>query len=293
MNLPSLKSFIFLSANTLLFSALAQVGFASGANSSSADHNQTSTSNMISGAMSNVKIGFEPSSGYRTNTAIGGAHDSTIPGTTTWINIFGSDRLADRMQISTANPQNGSQALRFANKAEGVPLGTSLQLGSAFDSKKAFNIHFGMALSDISEGTHSQVQVYFGQRHPVIGTTPCWFGLIYNNGNLALAVNSSDNTTPAFYVTLGKYTDYADEGKYITFDISIDPATMKYTRVLISGALATKDVLGLVQSTSRSGGTIPHLDAIPDTCFSFVSGGNDTVTADFDNLEITNIPTAQ
>ena len=238
--------------------------------------------------MADVLIGFEKSSGYEANTTIIGVTDTTIPGIKPWVGTFGSSSFNALLEISTANPQTGAQALRLTNNATGTAIGASLQLTSNVDVKKPFNIHFSLALSQISEGTVNQAQVYFGAKGSQIGTFPYWFGIVYSNGSLSLALNSSDNSTAAFYIELGNYTDYANLGSYITFDIAIDPSTNKFTSVKLSGALKSADLTKYVLS-SASGGTIPHLNSIPDTFFSLASGGNDMVIADLDNVYITGI----
>ncbi|PAW79906.1 MAG: hypothetical protein B9S32_00855 [Verrucomicrobia bacterium Tous-C9LFEB] len=238
--------------------------------------------------MGDVIIGFETSSGYGTNTTIVGVDDSTITGTAAWSNTFNTTALNGNLQTSTANPQSGSQALRLTNTATGA-LGASLQLGSAVDVTQPFNIHFGMALSGISANTGNQAQIYFGANSSQVGTLPYWFGLIYSDGKLALALNSSNNSTAAFYIEFGNYTEYANLGDYITFDFTINPSTSKFTNVLVSGELKTSNLTSSVQA-SASGGTIPHLTSTPDTYIVFASGGNDTITADFDNLQISTIP---
>lgn len=232
--------------------------------------------------------GFETSSGYGTNTTVIGVHDSSAPGTNAWERFASLPSPDSRMVTSTANPQTGTQALRFINDGSGTALATTLQLGSSVNVANPFNIHFGMALNNISAGTGNQAQVYFGFNGSQLGVQPYWFSLIYNDGSLNLYLNNAANNN-IIAVNLGLYTTYSALGSYISFDFAIDPATNKFTNVQITGTLTSANLTSTVLAAA-GGGTIPHLSATPNTYFSFTSGGNDTITADFDNLQITTIP---
>ena len=235
-------------------------------------------------AQASVITGFETSSGYGTNTTVIGVDDSGISGTDTWVNSFNTPAVNSRMVTSTANPQSGSQALRFTNDGSSGALGATLQLGSSVSVANPFTVHFAMALNNISSGTGNQAQVYFGQNAPALGAQPYWFALLYNDGVFNLYLNNAANNGSDF-VNLGLYTTYSTLGSYVTFDLTIDPTTNKFTNVQITGSLTSANLTSTVLA-SPSGGTIPHLSATPNTYFSFMSGGNDTITADFDNLAI-------
>jgi len=232
--------------------------------------------------------GFETSSGYGTNASVIGVYDTAAPSGNLWFNTFSLPANNPKMISSTANPQTGSQALRLTNDGTSGALGASIQLGTSVDVANPFNIHFAMALNNISAGTGNQMQVYFGFANAQAGIESYWMTLLYNNGDLFMQVNNSTNNGVDI-IALGAYTTYSALGSYISFDLAIDPTSNKFTNVQLTGSLTSANLTSTVLA-SPSGGTIPHLSATPNTIFSFISGGNDTITADFDNLQITAVP---
>ena len=235
--------------------------------------------------------GFETTSGYGTNTTVIGVHDTAAPGTNAWTKLFtGADSI---VTSSTAHPQTGSQALTFDKTDDSVAIGVTLTLGSSVDLTQPFTMEFALSINSVSAGTGNQAQIYLGAPSTAAGTDPFWTRVTYDNGMLKVMVNNAAGTGVGT-VDVGNYTTYSNLGDYINFSISIDPATMKYTNVSIAGSLSSADVTALVLA-STSGGTVPHLTATAvemGTNITFVSGSNDLINMNIDNLQIIPEPTS-
>lgn len=232
--------------------------------------------------------GFETSSGYGTNTTVIGVQDVQAPIGNVWVRLFGSSANDPLVTSSTANPETGLQALQLNDTSGSDPLSASLNLGSAFDASSTFTVGFGMALSGISAGTGNQAQVYLGHNTTSPGVQPYWLSVFYNDGALTMYVNNSTGTSGT-NITLGNYTDFSPLGEYVNFEFTIDPTTFQYTSVLLWGTTSgVVDKTAFVQSVN--GGYAPHLQATPESYLSFVTGSNDILVANFDDVYVTTIP---
>lgn len=235
--------------------------------------------------------GFETTSGYGTNTTVIGVHDTAAPGTNAWTKLFtGADSI---VTSSTAHPQTGSQALTFDKTDDSVAIGVTLTLGSSVDLTQPFTMEFALSINSVSAGTGNQAQIYLGAPNTTAGISPFWTRVTYDNGMLKVMVNNAAGTGVGT-VDVGNYTTYSNLGDYINFSISIDPATMKYTNVSIAGSLSSADVTATVLA-SASGGTVPHLTTAAidmGTNVTFVSGTNDLINMNIDNLQVIPEPTA-
>ncbi len=236
-------------------------------------------------SVASFDTGFETSSGYGTDTTVIGVHDTDAPAGANWNRLFGSSSVDSRITSSTANPQTGLQALRLDGNGTAA-LSASVNLSAALSMTNPVHIHFGMALDNISAGTGNQAQVYFGA---ATTTSSYWFSTYYTDGFLYLGVNTPSGDYNSG-VNLGAYTDFSQLGEYITFDVTIDPTEFTYTSVVLTGTVSgAVDKTATVQAYNN--GTLPHLhDLSPDMYFSFVTGSNDTITADFDNVSVSSVP---
>jgi hypothetical protein len=229
--------------------------------------------------------GFETSSGYGTNTTVIGVHDTAAPGTNSWTKLFtGADSI---ITSSTAHPQTGSQALTFDKTDTTNAVGATLTLGSSVDLTQPFTMAFALSVNSVSAGTGGQAQILLGAGNTNAGSSAFWTRVVYDNGTIKVLVNNADGTGVTD-VSVGSYTTYSNLGDYIDFSISIDPTTMKYTNIQITGSLSSANVTSTVLA-SASGGVVPHLNvaaASIGTNVTFASGGNDQINMNIDNLSV-------
>jgi len=231
--------------------------------------------------------GFETSSGYGTNASVIGVHDTAAPGSNAWTSMFGAFGGVSTINSSTAHPQTGSQALNITKTAADPAMGATLNLGSSIDLTNPFTITFAMSIESVSAGTGNQAQFLFGTIGSDVSSQPHWTRIVYNDGTLYITVNNAAGNGSQ-EVSLGSYTTYSPIGSYVTFSLSIDPTTFKYTNVQVSGSTSSANLTSTVLA-SASGGTVPHLNfnaAETGGNVSFLSGGNDAVNVNFDNLSV-------
>jgi hypothetical protein len=238
-------------------------------------------------AQADFSTGFETSSGYTSGASVLGVHDSAAEEGNTWTSLFGT---ASQMTTSDANPADGDLALTVVAPGDAAQM-AYLDLGSSAPTSDKFNVKFDLAISsDVSVDTGNQVQIYFGAENGSSylsdATTPFWFSVIYNDGQLLLSTRSESGTV--FKTSIGDYTTFSDLGEYITFDITIDPSFNKYTSVSLSGTTSSADVTSTILAQNE--GTIASKGGTPENIFSVVTGSNDTGTVYIDNLSVTSIP---
>lgn len=238
--------------------------------------------------------GFETSNGYTSGGNIIGTTD--LSSGTAWGTVNGGGGAAT-WTASDSDPASGLLAFNVVKSQNTAASGVQLNLGPAVSSVQSdpFTISFDLNVgADISSGTGNQAQVYYGpQTTPQNSLSngsnvPYWVALRYNNGNLDF-YTANLNGTGGTAVNLGSYTTYSALGDYITFDITIDPATLQYTSVLVSGTLSSADMTATVLA-SNSGFIPGHVAGTPDNYFSVFLGLNDTGTVNFDNLSVAAVP---
>lgn len=228
---------------------------------------------------------FETTDGnYVNGTSIQAKTDSSIG--SAWSNVGNANS-------STANVYDGTLAIRVTDVSGGAS-GTSSGATTAWTNADSlllspFTFKFSMAVgADVSDGTGNQVQIYLGQ--PVAGDANNWAKVTYDdnvvdgsqNGVLRLFTGTGAANSD-IGVNLGLYTGYSALGQYVTFAITIDPTTHKYTNVTVNGIDKTDLVL------ASNGATIPWTSTLgtPSDQMLLVTGGNDTGTFDFDAFSIT------
>lgn len=192
---------------------------------------------------------------------------------------------------STANVYDGALALRLTDASSSASSGATISWTNA-DSLllSPFTFQFSMAVgADVSTGTSRQVQVYLGQASA--GDFNHWAAVVYDDGILRLSTGTGVSGSD-YGVNLGNYTTYSPLGSYVTFSITIDPTTHKYTNVSIDGTLTANPVDLTTTVLASNGGTIPWTSASgnPPNQMLIITGGNDTVTADFDAFSINAVP---
>jgi len=228
--------------------------------------------------------GFETSSGYGTNATVIGVHDTSAGGTNTWQNVSG---FSNSVTSSTVLPQTGLMSLRLLDTSTSAGTAASLDLGSAFNFAQPFTLSFSMAITATGGTAGLVFNVWLGNAVNSLSTKE-WTHFAYDSStqNVGVYVSNAAGTSTQL-VTLGKYTDFATAGQYMTASISIDPTTRKYTNVTLSGALATTDVTSSVLAVNS--GTIPWIPSTagnPGSNFWVSSGGLGTVTAFIDNVSV-------
>lgn len=215
----------------------------------------------------------------KTDTAIGSA----------WSNVGNANS-------STANVYDGSLAIRVTDSSTTNSSGATTAWTNA-DSLllSPFTFKFSLAVgADVSDGTGNQVQIYLGQ--PVAGDANNWTKVVYDDSNIdglqngVLRICTGTGAANTDYaVNLGLYTAYSAFGEYVTFSITIDPTTMKYTSVTVDGTLTANPVDLTTTVQASNGGTLPWTSTLgtPSDQMLIVTGGNDTGTFDFDAFSIT------
>lgn len=231
--------------------------------------------------------GFEAAGGYTASATVIGVHDAAAPGAAAWTRPFGVD--AD-IFASTANPASGSQHLRIGSASASQAYSARLDLAGAIDFTKEFNLSLSFAVgSDVSAGTERQVVVLLGASSYLPAAAKYWLRYGYDNGKLFIDYSSPSGGSGYSTLTIGDYTDFADLGGYVSFNITVDPVLHSYASVVVSGAKKTENITSLLPD--RPTGNLPWLGATagdPDAFLQFVIGSNDIVTADFDNVSLVN-----
>lgn len=232
-------------------------------------------------ARSQVLTSFEnPANGTYTNGAtVIGKTDTSTGGA--WSNFSGNS--AD-MYSSNAHPLAGVLSVRLqdADALGSLATGAHLQVPNASSLLTSpFTFSLSMAINSVSAGTGSQVQIYFGQQ--LVGDGNHWLRAVYNDGNLQIVTGNGSIDSA---VNVGAYTTYSPLGSYVTFNLTIDPSTHKYTSATISGTLSSADVTSTVLASN--GGTIPWTSSAgnPGTTLGLIIGSNDTAVVDFDVLSV-------
>lgn len=243
-------------------------------------------------ALAGSSVYAQYSTGFESPTFTNGSTASGLDG---WSTNYGT---AGTKLVSTANPYSGSQHLRLTDSTTGAE--SIIKNVGAINVTQPFTVSFAFAVSGVSDGTGAQAQILFGTTNSLVGSSPYWFNVFYDdssadtlaNGSLFIGTNSASGLSVS-NINLGAFTTYAPIGSYVSFSITIDPTTFKYTSVTITGATS-----GLVDKTSvvqtgGSLGTVPHLStaasSVP-TDFTVLTGGNDTLTLDFDAFSFSQVP---
>lgn len=235
-------------------------------------------------AFSQVVTSFEnPANGtYANGTTVIGKTDSSTGGA--WSLFSGA---TGDIFSSNINPLQGSLAVRINDASTSAASGAFLAVpNSSSILTSPFTFEFSFAINSVSAGTGSQVQIYFG--NAVVGDSNHWLRLTYNDGNLQIITGNGSTDSP---VNIGAYTSYSNLGQYVTFSLTIDPTTHKYTNAVVSGSLLTQDVTAAVLASNA--GTIPWTASggiNPGTTLAIVVGSNDTAVVDFDVLRIVAVP---
>jgi len=234
------------------------------------------------------QTGFESSSGYTSGSTVIGVTDSGA--NAAWTSILSG--AASAITASSASPQSGGLAFQINDASTTTAYGASLNLGSVVSTSSPFTLQFSMALSNLG-GSGSAAQIYLGAASVQPGTAKYWTGLVVDaSGNISIYTDST-NGTSANAVSLGNYSSYVTAGGYLTFSISIDPSTMKYTSVVLSGSLSTADKVSTIVSGGGSSGTVPYLHntaSLPSLYFDVIGGTASMATISIDNLSIVAVP---
>lgn len=238
-------------------------------------------------AFSQVVTSFEnPANGtYANGTTVIGKTDTATGGAWTLFSGSSADIIS-----SNANPLEGSLAVRINDASASSASGAFLAAPNANSLLTSpFTFEFSLAIDSVSAGTGSQVQVYFGNN--VIGDSNHWLRFTYNDGNLQIVTGNGSTDTA---VNVGAYTSYSALGDYVTFSLTIDPTTHKYTNAVVSGTLLTQDVTASILASNA--GTIPWTASggiNPGNYVGVVIGSNDTAVVDFDVLRVVAVPEPQ
>ncbi len=231
------------------------------------------------GGASALAVGssFETTDGtYVNGSSIGGKTDSSIGAS--WTNVTGA-------VSSNANVLDGSLAIRVTDSSASTSSGGTISWTNAASLMTSpFTLQFSLAIAgDYSTGTTNQVQVYLGQAQA--GDFNHWASVYFDEGNFKMATG---NGTSDSWVSLGSYTTYSNYGEYVTFSLTIDPTTKKFTDVTVDGTKTTVPTSLTTAVLASNGGTIPWNSAsgTPPNQMLLITGGNDTVTVDFDAFSI-------
>jgi regulation of enolase protein 1 (concanavalin A-like superfamily) len=231
-----------------------------------------------------IETGFEPVAGYAEGEPVVGVDDPFIPGTATWKN-FGSASSTPSL-ASTANPLSGTQAVRIDKTDTSNPAGITLDLsgvGLDFSASVPITLRFSLAISRYTSGTDNQVQIYLGNNSTYPGGSRYWTTVVFTNGEFQLWTGTpTGNNTP---VSLGNYTDYSELGDYVSFEITVNPATKTYTAVKVTGQKYSASFTSSLAGTTLPWRPVDQID--PGKYFQLVIGGNDQVTVDFDGFTLT------
>lgn len=152
----------------------------------------------------------------------------------------------------------------------------TLQTGQLFRVAFTFKVTGASAIS----GT-TQLTIQFG-RDSASGTTKNWLQFECNGPNARVYVDAGSNGNRTA-VNIGTLT----AGSWITIDITINPATKRYEKVLFNGVDASAAVKavnnGLIPWKASSGDTV-----LPNERLWITVGTDDILTLDLDNVVLDN-----
>lgn len=202
--------------------------------------------------------GFEEDAGdYVLNATLNGKIDRTSG--TKWSIPAG---WAGAGTVALLNPATGTRDWRIHDSTTSGAVGATLDAGPAvagFISTRpwTFRVSFSLVAMPAS-ATENQFAIALGQA-TASATGKQWLRFLYSNGDLNLmvraagaAAGTSATQTP---VTLGRYTDFAELGQYITLTLGVDPVGKRYTHVSLSGPKGSATRTAAVQAVSD--GVIP------------------------------------
>lgn len=248
-------------------------------------------------ARADFSTSFETTSGsYTTGSTVIGVHDTGLTGTASWSALFGSTS-AMVITDTAGMVKTGTQALQITDSTTSSAYGASYNLTGAVNYSNPFTLHFALNVASYG-GTGNPVQFYLGDNSTSAGSKAYWTAGFLSSGFLYLYEASSVGGSSATAYNMGAYTTYSPLGNYVTFDITIDPTTHKYTGVTISGTTSGA-VDKLSTLTSQPGaGEIPWLNGsgtntAPLNYFVVAAGGAGTATFAIDDLSISNVPEPQ
>ncbi len=202
--------------------------------------------------------GFEEEAGdYLLNSSLGGRTDHSSG--TRWSVPAG---WAGAGTISPLNPATGSRAWRIHDATTSGAIGATLDTGPAvagFLSVRpwTFRVSFSLVALPVP-ATENQFAIALGQA-TASATGKQWLRFLYSNGDLNLMVRSAgaagNTSATQTAVTVGRYTDFAGLGEYITLTLGVDPIGKRYTHVHLSGPKGSATRTALVQTVGD--GVIP------------------------------------
>lgn len=233
-----------------------------------------------------VSTGFESGTDgtYTAGGDVIGKQDTSLGGT--WTSIWTTPPTG--IIYTTSNSYAGSSALQIVGNQ--TARGAQIQIANA-SSLLSSPFTFSLAMNIESIATPisgQQVQVQFGSS--TFGSGSNWLKFGYDGFHSS--TTGTDRQTYFFQAWNGtaltpKYIDLSSVangfGEYVTFNFTIDPTTHTYTSASITGSKGTVsfDITGLL---SWDGSTTPS------NYLNIVTGANDTVTVDFDNVTISSVP---
>ena len=231
-----------------------------------------------------VTSSFETTDGtYSNGTTVIGKTDSSLGGS--WTGLFGSVSDTSSVISSNADPYQGALSIRITDASSSTAYGAQApistlgsMLSAPFTFSLAMNIQSGSADSGVA-------QVYFG--NATVGNGQHWLRFGYNGTTGGTFYMTTSNGTGTYgNVNLAQYTTLSPFGEYVRFDITIDPTTMKYTSVILTGTLTSVDVTSIVLASN--GGTLPWNASLatPGNYVSLIAGTAPTGVVDFDLLTV-------
>ncbi len=228
--------------------------------------------------------GFDAGQGYSTGTIIG-VDDPVLSGTGAW---YVPASLTNGASIQNyGSPQ--SQALRLTDNNSNN-FAAALDLATAIDFTKSFNLTFSIAVESMNAGTSTGatpfVNVRLG-RDTNNNSHKSWLRFSINvDGTMALYTDATGGTTTTQF-GVGTLSDYVNAGGYLTVSITVDPVSHTYTRLELSGSKQTQVV------SSAAGLALPWISNTagePPSVFWINTAGSPTSVTYLDNVSLTNIP---
>lgn len=239
-----------------------------------------------------ISSGFEPVTDGTytvTTTEIVGKQDTSLSGSASWTSIW---TPPTGVIFSSQTGVAGSYGVRIVGDGTTVSggttaRGTQIQVSNA-TSLLSSPFTFSLAMNVRSVGSPTsgqQAQVQFGAQ--TFGSGSSWLKFGYDGtstGQYYYIQGWNGSGLVSRSVLTSNVT--AGLGEWVTFNLTVDPDSHLYTSATVTGSKGTVafDLTGLQMAWN---GTNAPTNA---NYLSFVTGGSDIVTVDFDNVSISSIP---
>lgn len=231
--------------------------------------------------------GFELSDGYAADTNLTwptGFVDPVLDNGAAWA-AYGS--LSGGGSIRS---YLGTNAVRLLDNGGGG-FSTGLDLAGAIDFAQAFTFSFDLAIESADPGSATGGTPFVNVRLGVgtnSNSNKSWLRFSYNvDGSLTLWSKTNSGASGTTQIGVGNLSDFVSAGQWLSVSIAIDPVTMTYAGLTLSGDKKTETITSIVGAWLPWGGDTAGTST---SVLWLGSTGAPTSTSYVDNVSLANIP---